>query len=456
NAILHTHLTGPISMNGTLLGVIVIDTDIYDIVDLFKDYTGLGWSGEALLARRDNNGDANFITPLRHHPESPPLSVTLPKENESAPITYALQGIEDTFSDTIDYDGIPVLAATKYIAELGWGIVVKIYVSEVMASIQDSTMTMIMTSFLSAGLFLTIGLVILRSLTEPMTKLTDITVKISDGDFSQRAAATSDDEISILAQSFNTMADTLINMNTELEKRVTNRTVELARSNADLEQFAYVISHDLQEPLRMIVSYLQLIETRYRDKIADEVNEFIDFAIDGAKRMKVMINDLLMYSRVGRKLGPTESVELMGIVSSVLANLRMMVDETNAIVEYENIPSVLANRAHMNMLFQNLISNAIKFRSEEPPIVRIKARHDGKYWIFSISDNGIGIDSDYYDRLFKVFQRLHPIGEYEGSGIGLAICKRVVENLGGEIWLESELNVGTTFYFSIPEGVIAQ
>ncbi|MHA2425856.1 MAG: ATP-binding protein, partial [Candidatus Thorarchaeota archaeon] len=451
---LHTHLAGPIVENGTILGIIVIDSNVYDLVDLFQDYTGLGSSGEAMLARTDTNGDANFITPLRHHPESPPLSVTLPKENESAPMTFALQGIEGTFSDTIDYDGIPVLAATKYIEELGWGIVVKIYVSEVMASIQDSTASMIITSILSAGLFLTIGLVVLRSLTEPMTKLTEVAVKISDGDFSQRAEATTDDEISILAQSFNTMADTLISLNIELEQRVNERTAELAKSNADLEQFAYVISHDLQEPLRMIVSYLQLIETRYRDKIDDEVNEFIDFAIDGAKRMKIMINDLLTYSRVGRKSGPTESIELAGIVSSVLSNLRMRIDETNATVEYVNLPSILANRAHMHILFQNLISNAIKFRGEERPRVRIEAKPEGMIWVFSITDNGIGIDPKYHDRLFKVFQRLHAIGEYEGSGIGLAICKRVVENLGGEIWLESELNVGTTIYFSIPEGVI--
>jgi signal transduction histidine kinase len=448
---LHSDLAGPIEENGTLLGVVRIDSDVSDLVDLFNDYTGLGWSGEALLAKRNENGDALFVTQLRHRPSELPLNITLPRDDLSAPITQALLGNEDTLTDARDYNDVPVLAATRYIPELDWGIVVKMHVVEAFEKVYETNTMLLLTSLASAILFLIIGLLVMNSLTGPIIRLSEVASRIGKGDFSQRAEPVSDDEISILAQSFNDMADTLIKMNVELERRVEERTAELARSNADLEQFAYVISHDLQEPLRMIVGYLQLIEQRFRNMIDDEADEFIDFAVDGAKRMKEMINDLLAYSRAGRAAGPREAVDLSRTIESVLFNLKRMVDETGARVEFRLLPSVRANRTHMTMLFQNLISNAIKFRREEPSHVMIEALQGNSEWVFSVKDNGIGIDPRYYDRLFKVFQRLHPHGTYEGTGIGLAICRKVVENLGGRIWVESELNKGTTFFFSIPE-----
>ncbi|MCK4568221.1 MAG: hypothetical protein KAU48_13025 [Candidatus Thorarchaeota archaeon] len=232
---------------------------------------------------------------------------------------------------------------------------------------------------------------------------------------------------------------------------VEEQTTELSRSNEALEQFAYVISHDLQEPLRMVVSYLQLIEVRYKDQLDDDANEFIDFAVDGAKRMREMIRDLLQFSRAGRQSLSEEKVDCNDVVVEVLANLQVSIQESEAFIDTEHLPSIMANRGGVAMVFQNLISNAIKFRTEKPPKIVIKAVESVDVWQFSITDNGIGIPDQHQDKIFDVFQKLYPRKEYPGTGIGLSICKRVIESLGGSIGVESKLNEGSTFFFTIPK-----
>lgn len=235
---------------------------------------------------------------------------------------------------------------------------------------------------------------------------------------------------------------------------VEERTKELTRSNAALEQFAYVISHDLQEPLRMIVSYLQLIEDRYRDQLDADGIEFIDYAVGGAKRVREMIIDLLHFSRAGKQSMSEEKIDCNDLVAGVLANLKVSIKESGASIDTEQLPSIMANRGGVTMLFQNLISNAIKFRSEVPPKIVIKAIEGVDMWEFSVSDNGIGILEEHYELIFDVFQKIHARNEYPGTGIGLSICKRVIEGLGGSIRVESKMNEGATFYFTIPKGRI--
>ena len=236
----------------------------------------------------------------------------------------------------------------------------------------------------------------------------------------------------------------------QAEEELARQTRELARSNSELEQFAYAASHDLQEPLRMVASYTQLLARRYQGKLDSDADEFISFAVDGATRMQRLINDLLAYSRLGSHGAPFESTDLETVFDETVANLQIAIGESRSVVTHDPLPTVIADGGQMGRLFQNLISNAIKFRNESPPQVHISAKQNGEQWIFSACDNGIGIDPEFAERIFVIFQRLHTREEYSGTGIGLAICKKIVERHGGHMWVESQLGKGAAFYFTIP------
>lgn len=234
------------------------------------------------------------------------------------------------------------------------------------------------------------------------------------------------------------------------EQKLEETLKELERSNQELEHFAYVVSHDLQEPLRMVTSYVQLLKKRYEGQLDSDADEFIGFAADGATRMQKMINDLLQYSRVGTRGNPPEPTDCNELLEKALQNLEVAIDESDAEVTCDELPTVQADESQLIQLFQNLVGNAIKFRSDDPPRVRIGARRKDGDWLFSVSDNGIGMEPEQADRIFKVFQRLHGRDKYPGTGIGLAVCKRIVERHGGDIWVDSEPGQGSTFYFTIP------
>ncbi len=235
-----------------------------------------------------------------------------------------------------------------------------------------------------------------------------------------------------------------------LEIRVKERTAELARSNAELEQFAYIASHDLQEPLRMISSYVQLLARRYKGRLDRDADEFIDFASEGALRMQRLINDLLAYSRVGTRGKSFEEVNLEAVLARALENLQLAIKEKKATVTHDPMPLAYGDSGQLTQVFQNLIDNAVKFAGEHLPRVHISSRFEGGECVCSVQDNGIGIAAEYVHRIFLLFQRLHTRKEYPGTGIGLAICKRIIERHGGKIWVESQPNQGSTFYFAIP------
>ena len=239
-------------------------------------------------------------------------------------------------------------------------------------------------------------------------------------------------------------------MNSQTLEKLEKSLEEVERSNAELEQFAYVTSHDLREPLRMISSFLQLLERRYADKLDEDANDFIGFAVDGAKRLDDLINDLLIYSQVNSKRREFSSVKLEGILEETLTNLKVAIDENNVVITHDPLPIIYGNDQSMIQLFQNLIGNAIKYRSDETPKIEISVKKEDKQYLFSIKDNGIGIDPKHLERIFTIFQRLHSDREYEGTGIGLAIAQKIVIQHGGQIWAESELGKGSTFYFTIP------
>lgn len=250
---------------------------------------------------------------------------------------------------------------------------------------------------------------------------------------------------------------------TELKRR----DADLKRSNAELEQFAYVASHDLQEPLRMVASYTQLLAKRYKGKLDADADEFIAYAIDGATRMQALISDLLAYARVGTRGKSPRPTDCQAVLDQALRNLQARIEDQDAVVTHDPLPTVMGDETQLIQLFQNLISNAIKFRGDGPPRIHISAQNSSEIrnlegnkpntqdltpkteWVFSVRDNGIGIDPQYADRIFVIFQRLHSKTEYPGTGIGLAICKRIVERHGGRIWVESQPGAGTVFSFTL-------
>ena len=237
--------------------------------------------------------------------------------------------------------------------------------------------------------------------------------------------------------------------NEVLEERVQVRTADLQRSNQELEQFASVASHDLQEPLRMVASYMQLLQQRYQNRLDQDANEFIGFAVDGANRMKDLIDGLLAFSRVGTRGEPPQPVNVNAVLEQVLTVLGPTIRERDATVESDSLPTVLVDGLQLRQLLQNLVSNALKFCQERPPHIEVGAEDEDTHWHFTVRDNGIGIAGEHRERIFTIFQRLHTRSEYPGTGMGLAICRKIVERHGGQIWVESEPGAGSVFHFTL-------
>jgi light-regulated signal transduction histidine kinase (bacteriophytochrome) len=225
---------------------------------------------------------------------------------------------------------------------------------------------------------------------------------------------------------------------------------QLSRSNGELGDFAYFASHDLQEPLRMITSYLQLLDRRYGEQLDPEAHEFIDYAVNGAARMKTLIQDLLSFSRVGTTVPSFRQVSAGILLENALTNLELAISESHAEVTADPLPEIVADQRLFAQVFQNLIGNGIKFHGDDTPAVHVSANQHGDSWVFSVRDNGIGIDPQHATRLFHIFERLHGADQYPGTGVGLAIAQKIVERHGGTIWFESQVGIGTTFYFSVP------
>jgi PAS domain S-box-containing protein len=258
-----------------------------------------------------------------------------------------------------------------------------------------------------------------------------------------------DDELSLMKDVADQVAIALQRQNAQAALRHT--ALELERSNQELQQFAYVASHDLQEPLRAVAGYLGLIDERLRDKLDDKGRHYMAGAIEGAERMHTLINDLLELSRVGSRGGEFQSADLNAVLDIALKNLAVTVNQTNAVVTRSSLPALPADANQIAMLFQNLIGNAIKFRGERPPEIDVSARWQAGHWVFAVRDNGIGIEPQYYEQIFQIFRRLHTRKQYPGTGIGLAICKKIVERHGGRIWVQSQPGLGSTFLFTIPD-----
>ena len=302
-----------------------------------------------------------------------------------------------------------------------------------------------------------LGVVLRRALVRPLGRLAEACRRVAGGNFGEKIVPQGPRDIRLIAIDVDNMRQRIVD---ELEasraatEALDEQADELRRSNAELEQFAYVASHDLQEPLRKVASFCQLLEKRYGDKLDERGTEYIGFAVDGAKRMQVLINDLLTFSRVGRLNATETSVDLDTVVDSALANVAAAIEETGAVIERPvgGLPTIMGDPTLLTMLWQNLIGNAVKFRREgvAPRIVIECGSGEPGHWLFSVSDNGIGIAAEFSEKVFVIFQRLHGRDAYTGTGIGLALCKKIVEHHGGTIWIDNDYTDGTRFLFTLP------
>ena len=367
------------------------------------------------------------------------------------------------------YRDVPVIGAFTWLPELQMGLITEVEQAEVFAPIYALQK---MITLIGAGIALLaaqVGWLMARSITKPVQRLIEDTREIGRGNLDFSVATGGNDEIGQLSRAFSRMAqglkETVVSRDIltgevaerrkaqlslqESEEALKKMVAELERSNAELQRFAYVASHDLQEPLRMVSSYTQLLEKRYKDKLDANAHDFINFAVDGARRMQNLIDDLLTFSRVGTHGKPFAPTNMEVVWQAAVDNLQVAIKKGKAKVTHGPLPTLMADEGQLVQLLQNLIGNAIKFHGKEPPAVHVSAVRENDEWVFAVRDNGIGIESQYFERIFLVFQRLYR-EEYAGTGAGLAIAKRIVERHNGRIWLKSEPGQGSTFYFSIP------
>ncbi|HTA13149.1 MAG TPA: ATP-binding protein [Solirubrobacteraceae bacterium] len=324
--------------------------------------------------------------------------------------------------------------------------------------LDDDARTLQVVLLLAGGLILVsvlaAGFVLRAIITKPLARLGADASRVAAGEF--EAPLRSDSgarEIALLAAEFDVMRRRILAELAQVRAgraALEQQALELQRSNSDLEQFAYVASHDLQEPLRKVASFCQALEQRYRGQLDARADQYIDFAVDGARRMQILINDLLEFSRVGRGGAARERVELEDVLEEARRSLSAPLREAAATIEHDPLPSVRGERSLLVSLLQNLLANAVKFRDAEPLHVRLSASREGEMWELSCADNGIGIEPEYAERIFVIFQRLHSKEAYEGTGIGLALCRKIVEYHGGSIWLDTNYDGGACIRFTLP------
>ena len=477
---------------GKLLGVFYSEITLSDITDFLKNLN-ISPSGQAFIIERSGEMVASTL--------GLPFDVTPEEEPEQlAAITSNHKLIQDTSQKLLEQFGsfhqitekrsvvlkkgrertIVQVRPLQDARGLDWLIVVAVPVNDFMEEINANTRTTIGLCLAALMMAIIVGIATARWIIQPIQRLNASAKKLSQGEWEATSEIERSDEVGQLAKSFNSMAQQLQESFEIREQRIEERTAlltqtnqqlvtevanrqrveeklrqslkALQRSNRELENFAYIVSHDLQEPLRKMKSFAQLLAREFQDEWTEKekAQRYLDYIIDAAERQRNLIKALLNYSRLGRNDSPKVSIDLNSVVEKVLEDLSLTIAETGATVTVSDLPTVGASATQMAQLFLNLICNGIKFRGEAPPQIQIAAQLQPEEWLISVQDNGIGIKPQYAERIFQIFQRLHSRSEYSGTGIGLAICRKIVEDHGGRIWVVSEPGQGSTFYFTLP------
>lgn len=418
----------PIRHDGHTVAVLAFRLRIHRLHEIIHSYAGLGPESDVYLVNNYNY----FVTD-----PGGKTGFAMERVNYSEPVRRCLSG-QTGAGEVTSYDGREVLAAFTYLAEYRLCIVAELESATAYRPVRAMQYFMMIVTASTLTAVMLVAFFLSASISRPILELDAVAARAAAGDMDQQIDLDLRDELGTLARSFNTM---LANLR--------QRTQALARSNVDLEQFGYAVSHDLKEPLRSVSGFLELLKRRAGAALDDKAHGYIDRSLAGAERMRLMIEDLLAYARVSAGPRALQAVDLNQVVQDVIGGLEQIMRESSADIEVGELPVLQGEPAHLAAVFQNLIANAIKFRREQP-LIRISARAEEGQWQLSVQDNGIGIDSAQFERVFQVFQRLHGKEEYPGTGIGLAVCKKIVERHGGRIWLESTPGECTTFHFTIP------
>jgi signal transduction histidine kinase len=406
--------------SGNVLGILVL----HPKEDYIKNVLSGMRSGGGFVYVVDKNGH------LVYHPDyNMDRIYDFSGVSTVARVMKGLNGVEKGN----DLSGRQVVISAFQPMEWGWGIIMQRPEKEVLLPVQN----ILIGLFIFTGISILIGIIVAYDGMEMLYSVRSLSVKLQERERIERE---------INAQLQHELAE-----RRQAEQKLERTLEDLGRSNKELEQFAYVASHDLREPLRKVASFTELLARRYGEQMGPDADRYIGFIVDGAKRMSLLINDLLSFSRVGTATREFALTDCNEVLKHTIDDLQQMLLENMASVTYDDMPVIMADELQIGMIFQNLISNAVKFHGDQPPQVHVSAKKEGENWIMSVSDNGIGIEADYFNRIFTMFQRLHSKAAYPGTGIGLAICKKVVERHGGEIWVESEFGKGSTFCFKIPQ-----
>ena len=451
------YIGSPVHKGSELIGVIILEMNNEGVSELARDYTSLGETGEVILAAKIEN-DVVYISPTRFDPDAAFQRKIQIGSEEGVELQEVVEGKEGS-GVSIDYRGEEVLMVLRYIPSFRWGMIVKMDTAEVIASANRLRTTLYKISLVLLVIVIAMAVAIANSMSKPIKQLTKISGIIAGGDFSARANVRSNDEIGTLAQSFNEMTDKLVAAKASVEEKKAELEKQhelLEEANRELDAFTHTVSHDLQAPLRGVASFATFLEEDYKDQLDEEGREHLKEIREGTTRMSTLIQDLLALSRITRIKNPFEEVDINTMIETVCKRIEFDIKKHQVTLNIDKMmPTIICDRIKLTEVFLNLINNAIKFSSKqkEKPIVDVKYEDAGDFYQFSVKDNGIGIDPKYHDKVFGIFKRLHSQDEFEGSGAGLGIVKKVIDDHKGKVWIESEAGKGTKFLFTIPKNL---
>jgi signal transduction histidine kinase len=437
---LYINMGGVLKQGDKKVGILIIKSKADDILTLVNDYTGLGDTGETVLAKK-LNGKIFFMTSTRFH--NIKNDSLLLDSNVSVPMKLALAGKEQLFTNGLDYRKQPVIASTKYLKEVGWGMVTKIDRSEALGPLNT-----ILYQTLLLGVLLTVAVALTahylaRLITRPVLMLRDTSHEIANNNLDKRINYASRNEVGQLAYTFNLMADRLVESHNLLEQKIE----EKERANDSLNRFAHVVAHDLKSPLFAINALLAALHEELENHPSQDVRQMLKMAEGKSKHMLDLVNGILQYSISSVVQEGREPVELSQLVHIIVEQLEV---PANIQLKVEELPVVLVERVLILQVFQNLLSNAVKYMDKPEGCITVGSKVDARDVTFYVSDNGRGIDSRNFEKVFDIFNKTHNIPGIDSTGIGLSIVKKIVESKGGRIWLTSEVGVGSTFYFTLP------
>lgn len=436
-------LSGPVIYKNEIVGVVIVESDGKDILSLCHEYTGLSETGESALAKKDSSGRIIYISSGRFSMQRP-LNLVVDEKGADDVMIRTLNGESTFFEETYDYRKEAVLASTRFIENTGWGLVTKIDKAEAFRPVIELRNATMMISGVTVGLLFIFSLLFAERFVRPIHILTRAAEKIRKGDAPEKVEVFRSNEIGILADTFNKMAESL----TDSRKKIGEKVEELDRSNEALNRFAYVVSHDLKAPLNTMYGLIEIMLSSYGEKIGKDGEEMLRMIQKQSKKMQHLIYSILEYSKVGGTKGMKENVSVSEAVHNVVesinppAHIKILVETS--------LPDIFIERVLVLQIFQNLIGNAVKFMDKSEGKIRVGCIEEQDQLKFYVADNGPGIEEQNLNSIFELFKSAHKSNHIESSGIGLAIVKKIVENKGGRVWVESRPGVGTVFYFTLP------